>query len=103
MFYLDFIYLTTVKTTWLMCICVGQEYTSATFFGVLKSLYVLYYIILYYIVSYIISYHIPYHILYYIIIYYIIYLTVIALTPGGSSTEHIYTQTIHRIQRMEHT
>jgi hypothetical protein len=31
-----------------------------------------------------------------------IYLTEIGLTPGGSSTMHIYTQTIHRIQRMEH-
>jgi hypothetical protein len=27
----------------------------------------------------------------------------IVLTPGGSSTVHIYTQTVHRIQRMEHT
>jgi len=27
---------------------------------------------------------------------YIYLLTVIGLTPGGSSTEHIYTQTIHR-------
>jgi len=25
-----------------------------------------------------------------------IYLTAIGLTPGGSSTVHIYTQTIHR-------
>jgi len=25
-----------------------------------------------------------------------IYLTAIGLTPGGSSTAHIYTQTIHR-------
>jgi hypothetical protein len=25
------------------------------------------------------------------------------LTPGGSSTVHIHTQTIHRIQRTEHT
>jgi len=25
-------------------------------------------------------------------------LTAIGLTPGGSSTVHIYTQTIHRIQ-----
>jgi hypothetical protein len=32
-----------------------------------------------------------------------IYLTTIGLTHGGSSTAHIYTQTIHRIQRMEHT
>jgi len=36
-------------------------------------------------------------------------LTVIGLTPSGSSTVHIYTQTIHRtsqcnkIPRMEHT
>ena len=28
--------------------------------------------------------------------YYMIYLTAIGLTPGGSSTVHIYTQTIHR-------
>jgi hypothetical protein len=27
-----------------------------------------------------------------------IYITAIGLTPGGSSTAHIYTQTIHRIQ-----
>jgi hypothetical protein len=32
-----------------------------------------------------------------------IYLTAVGLTPGGSSTAHIYTQTIHRIQRTEHT
>jgi hypothetical protein len=25
------------------------------------------------------------------------------LTPGGSSTAHIYTQTVHRIQRTVHT
>jgi hypothetical protein len=25
------------------------------------------------------------------------------LTPGCSSTAHIYTQTVHRIQRTEHT
>jgi len=25
-----------------------------------------------------------------------IYLTAIGLTPGGSSTVHVYTQTIHR-------
>jgi len=29
-------------------------------------------------------------------IYDMIYLTAIGLTPGGSSTVHIYTQTIHR-------
>jgi hypothetical protein len=31
------------------------------------------------------------------------YLTAIGLTPGGSSTVHIDTQTVHRIQRTEHT
>jgi hypothetical protein len=36
-----------------------------------------------------------------IIIY--LFLTTIGLTPGGSSTVHIYTQTEHRIQRTEHT
>jgi hypothetical protein len=29
-------------------------------------------------------------------IWYMIYLTATGLTPGGSSTVHIYTQTIHR-------
>jgi hypothetical protein len=32
-----------------------------------------------------------------------IYITTIGLTPGGSSTAHIYTQTMHRIQRTEQT
>jgi hypothetical protein len=32
-----------------------------------------------------------------------IHLTAIGLTPDGSSTVHIYTQTVHRIQRTEHT
>jgi len=32
----------------------------------------------------------------YIDIWYDVYLTAIGLTPGGSSTIHIYTQTIHR-------
>jgi hypothetical protein len=31
------------------------------------------------------------------------YVTAIGLTPGGSSTVHIYTQTVHRMQRTEHT
>jgi hypothetical protein len=31
----------------------------------------------------------------------IVYLTVIGLTPGGSSTSHIYTQTVYIIQRKE--
>jgi hypothetical protein len=30
-----------------------------------------------------------------------IFFTAIGLTPGGSSTSHIYTQTIHTIQRKE--
>jgi hypothetical protein len=32
-----------------------------------------------------------------------LFVTAIGLTPGGSSTVHIYTQTVHRIQRTEHT
>jgi hypothetical protein len=32
-----------------------------------------------------------------------IFLTAIGLTPCGSATVHIYTQTIHRIQITEHT
>jgi len=37
-------------------------------------------------------------ILYYIILYYIIIylLTAVGLTPGGSSTVHIYAQAVHR-------
>jgi hypothetical protein len=35
--------------------------------------------------------------------YYYYYLTAIGLTLGGSSTVHIYTQTVHRIPRTEHT
>jgi hypothetical protein len=35
--------------------------------------------------------------------YYDYYLTAIRLTPGGSSTVHIYTQTVHRIPTKEHT
>ena len=38
-----------------------------------------------------------------IIIIIIIYLTASGLTPGGSSTATIYTQTVHRIQRTKHT
>jgi uncharacterized integral membrane protein len=29
-----------------------------------------------------------------------IYLTAIGLTPGGSSTVHIYTQTVHRTAQL---
>jgi hypothetical protein len=36
-----------------------------------------------------------------IYIYIYIYITAIGLTPGGNSTSHIYTQTIHIIQRKE--
>jgi hypothetical protein len=32
-----------------------------------------------------------------------VYLTAIGLTPGGSSTVHIYTQTIHRTARSTQT
>jgi len=49
-------------------------------------------------------------VLYDMILYYMIYLlTAIGLTPGGSSTVHIYTKTIHRtikgnrVPRMQHT
>jgi hypothetical protein len=34
---------------------------------------------------------------------YCLLLTAIGLTPGGSSTVHIYTKAVHRIQRTEHT
>ena len=38
-----------------------------------------------------------------ILIYLIYFLTAIRLSPGGSSTVHIYTQTIHRtIQNKQH-
>jgi hypothetical protein len=30
-------------------------------------------------------------------------MSAIRLTPGGSSTVHVYTQTVHRIKRTEHT
>jgi hypothetical protein len=30
-------------------------------------------------------------------IYYYLFLKAISLTPGGSSTVHIYTQTVHRL------
>jgi hypothetical protein len=41
--------------------------------------------------------------IYIYIIYYYLFLTAIVLTPGGSSTVHIYTETVHRIHRTEHT
>jgi hypothetical protein len=34
---------------------------------------------------------------------YTVYLTAVGLTPGDSSTVHIYTQTTHRIQITEYT
>jgi hypothetical protein len=40
---------------------------------------------------------------YYYYYYHSVFLTAVGLTPGGSSTVHIYTQTVHRIQRTEHT
>jgi hypothetical protein len=36
------------------------------------------------------------------VFYHYLFLTAIGLTPGGSSTVHIYTQTVHRIQRKKH-
>jgi hypothetical protein len=39
---------------------------------------------------------------YYYYYYYYYYLAAIGLTPGGSSTVHIYTKTVHRTQRTEH-
>jgi hypothetical protein len=39
----------------------------------------------------------------YILLLLLLLLTAIGLSPGGSSTAHIYTQTVHRIQRTEHT
>jgi hypothetical protein len=41
------------------------------------------------------------HIHVYIYIYIYIYITAVGLTPGGSSTSHIYIQTVHIIQRKE--
>jgi hypothetical protein len=42
--------------------------------------------------------YIIYFFLYKYIIYICIYYTATGLTPGGSSTVHIYTQTLHRTQ-----
>jgi hypothetical protein len=39
----------------------------------------------------------------YDMIWYDIYLTAIGLTPGGSSTVHIYTQTVHRTTQWDRT
>jgi hypothetical protein len=38
-----------------------------------------------------------------IMIYDMIYLTAVGLTPGGSSTVHIYTETIHRTTQSTRT
>ena len=38
----------------------------------------------------------------YIYIYLYLLLTTIGLTPGGSSTVHIYTQTVHRTTQTIH-
>ena len=38
----------------------------------------------------------------YIYIYLLLLLTAIGLTPGGSSTVHIYTQTVHRTTQTIH-
>jgi hypothetical protein len=37
------------------------------------------------------------------LIWYMIYLTAIGLTPGKSSTVHIYTQTVHRTTQSTQT
>jgi hypothetical protein len=44
-----------------------------------------------------------YDMIWYDMIWYDIYLTAIVLTPGGSSTVHIYTKTIHRKTQSEYT
>ena len=52
---------------------------------------------------YIYIYDICYDMIRYDIWYDTIYLTAIGLTPGGSSTVHIYTQTIHRTTQSTQT
>ena len=44
-----------------------------------------------------------YYMIWYMIRYEMIYLTAIGLTPSGSSTVHIYTQTIHRTTQSTQT
>ena len=64
--------------------------------------YMIRYMILYVMIWYDMIYDIWYDMIwYYIVLYYICYdmiylLTAISLTPGVSSTVHIYTQTVHR-------
>jgi hypothetical protein len=68
------------------------------------TIYVMIYDMLWYMICYGIWYMIWYDTMYYTIYL----LTAIGLTPGGSSTVHIYTQTIHRttqwnrVHRTEH-
>jgi hypothetical protein len=38
-----------------------------------------------------------------LLLFLLLFITAFGLTPGGSSTVHIYTQTVHRTQRTEHT
>jgi hypothetical protein len=57
------------------------------------------YIIIYPIHFMFISFHRQIHAIIFYISY--IYLTAFGLTPGGSSTSHIYTQTVHIMQRKE--
>ena len=65
---------------------------------------ILYYIILYYIILYyIILYYIWHEIMWYMIWYMIYLLTAVGLIPGGSSTTHIYTQTIQHNRHKQYT
>jgi hypothetical protein len=41
--------------------------------------------------------------IFHFVIIIIIIITAVGLTPGGSSTAHIYKQTVHRIHRTAHT
>jgi hypothetical protein len=50
----------------------------------------------YYMIWYDMIYDMVYYMIWYDMIYYIIYLTAMGLTPGGSSTTHIYTQSTEK-------
>jgi hypothetical protein len=60
--------------------------------------YILWYVMIYYMIWYILCYDMKWYDIIYIL------LTAIVLSPSGSSTVHIYTQTIHRtIQNKQYT
>ena len=71
--------------------------------------YVIYDVIWYDMIWYDMIWYMMWYDIWYDIRYMIYVLTAIGLTPGGSSTVHIYTQTVHRttqrnrIHRTEHT